>query len=146
MKALLFAIALVFSASATVVGYQPKSAEYSLSAPETTPAYAVLVLRKAKVEAELSELSDELTTQHPNLDSKRFELRALRREMAKIRAVETSHVSKLSSAVGNLILSKVALQVELNDLLVRLTPQHPDVTKKKNERGALAREIKNVLR
>ncbi len=146
MKALFFAIALVFSASAIVVGYEAKFAEYSLSAPETTPAYAVLVLRKAKVEAELSELSEELTNKHPSLEGKRFELRSIRREMAKMRAIETSHVSKLSTAVGNLILSKVALEVELNDLLVRLKPQHPDVRKKKIELGALAREIENVLR
>lgn len=146
MKVLLVAIALVAGASGTVVGCEPKSAEYLLSAPETTPAYAVLVLRKAKVEAELSQLSEELTNEHPSLNRKRIELRAIRREMAKMRAVETSHVNKLSSTVGNLILSKVALEVELNDLLVRLKPQHPDVTKKRSEFAALAREIENILR
>jgi hypothetical protein len=66
--------------------------------------------------------------------------------MAKMRAVETAHVSKLSSTVGDLILSKVALEVELHDLLVRLKSQHPDVTKKQFELAALAREIENVLR
>jgi uncharacterized protein involved in exopolysaccharide biosynthesis len=146
MKALLVAIALAVSASGIVVGYEPKSAECLLSAPETTPAYGVLVLRKAKVEAEFSELSEKLTNEHPTLDSKRFELRAIRREMAKMRAVETTDVSKLSNAVGNLILSKVALEVELNDLLVQLKPQHPDVTKKSVELAALEREIENLLR
>ena len=146
MKVLLVAIALVVSASGIVVGCEPKSAEYLLSAPETTPAYAVLVLRKAKVEAELSQLSEELTNEHPSLDTKRFELRAIKREMTRMRAVETSRVSRLSGAVGNLILSKVAIQVELNELLVQLTPQHPDVTKKKVELAALEREIENVLR
>ena len=146
MKVLLVAIALVVSASGIVVGCEPKSAEYLLSAPDTTPAYAVLVLRKAKVEAELSQLSEELTNEHPSLDTKRFELRAIKREMTRMRAVETSRVSRLSGAVGNLILSKVAIQVELNELLVQLTPQHPDVTKKKVELAALEREIENVLR
>jgi uncharacterized protein involved in exopolysaccharide biosynthesis len=65
--------------------------------------------------------------------------------MAKMRAVETSHVSRLSSAVGNLILSKVAVEVELNDLLVGLKPQHPDVTKKRSELAALEREIENIF-
>ena len=146
MKALLVTIALVVSVSGIVVGYEPNSAECLLTAPETTPAYGVLILRKAKVETELSELSEELTNEHPSLDSKRFELRAIRREMAKMRALQTSHVGRLSSAVGNLILSKVAVQVELNDLLVRLTPQHPDVTKKRSELAALGREIQNILR
>jgi uncharacterized protein involved in exopolysaccharide biosynthesis len=146
MKGLLVAIALAVGASGIVVGNELQSADCLSSAPEATPAYGALVLRKAKVEAELSKLSQELTNEHPSLDSKRFELRAIRREMAKMRAVETPHVSKLSSAVGNLILSKVALQVELNDLLVRLKPQHSDVTKKEFELATLAREIENVLR
>lgn len=146
MKELLLAIALVISVSGIVVGYEPKSGECLLTAPETTPAYAVLILRKAKVETELSELSGELTNEHPSLDSKRFELRAIRREMAKMRALQTSHVSRLSTAVGNLILSKVAVQVELNDLLAQLTPQHPEVTKKRVELAVLQREIENILR
>ena len=146
MKALLVAIALVISAAGIAVGYEPNTAECLVNAPETTPAYGVLVLRKAKLDAEVSELSEQLTHSHPTLDSKRFELRALRREMAKMRAVETSHISKLSSTVGNLILSKVALEAELNDLLVQLTPQHPDVTKKRVELAALRREIANILR
>ena len=145
MKALLVATALLVSASGIVVGCEPKSAEDLLSAPETTPAYGALILRKAKVEAELSALSKELTNEHPSLDSKRFELRAIRREMAKMRAVETAHVSKLSSTVGDLILSKVALQVELHRLKARVTPQHPLVAQKSDELAALEREIENVL-
>ena len=146
MKQFLVAIALAVGASGIVVGCEPKPAEYLLSAPETTPAYAVLVLRKAKIEAELSQLTEELTNEHPTLESKRFELRAIKREMAKMRAVDTSRASKLSSAVGNLILSKVGLVVELNDLLARLTPQHPAVTKKRSELAALEREIENIVR
>ena len=145
MKAVLVAIALAVSASGIAVAYEPKAAECVLSAPETTPAYAVLVLRKAKVESELEDLSEKLTNEHPSLDAKRFELRALSVEMDKMRALEESHASKLSTAFGNLVLSKVALEVELNDLRYRLTPQHPDVTKKRAELAALEREIDKLL-
>ena len=55
-------------------------------------------------------------------------------------------MSKLSTTFGSLILSKVALEVELNDLLVRLTSEHPDVKKKRIELVVLEREITNVLR
>jgi len=51
----------------------------------------------------------------------------------------------LSTTFGSLILSKVALEVELN-LLVRLTSKHPDVKKKRTELAVLEREITNVLR
>jgi uncharacterized protein involved in exopolysaccharide biosynthesis len=66
--------------------------------------------------------------------------------MDRMRAVEKSRVSKLSNTYGTLILSKVVLEVELNDLLTHLTPQHPDVTKKRLELAALEREIENLLR
>lgn len=145
MKALLVVIALAVGASGTVAGYEQQSAERGSSAAETTPAYGRLVLRKATVESELAELSATVTYQHPSLEAKRFELRAIRREMEKMRAVEESRVNNLSSAVGDLILSKVALEVELNGLMARLTPQHPEVAKKRDELAALEREIESVL-
>ena len=146
MKALIFAVALTVCASGIVVGYEPQSAECLSSAPETTPAYGVLILRRATVRSELADLSGRLTNEHPSLDMKRSELRAITREMDRMRAVEKSRVCKLSQTFGALILSKVDLEVELNDVLVRLTPQHPEVTKKRIELAALQREIENVLR
>ena len=146
MKGLLVAIALAVGASGIVVGYQPQSAECFSSRPETTPAYAVLVLRKAIVRSELADLSGRLTNEHPSLHAKRFELRAISLEMDKMRAIEKSRVSKLSTTFGALILSKVVAEVELNELLIRLTPQHPEVTKKRLELAALKREIENLVR
>lgn len=146
MKQFLVAIALLVAASSVVVGRAPQSAERLSTSPETTPAYAVLVRRKAAVEAELAQLSEQATYKHPSIASKRFELHAIRAEMNKLLAVEQSQAAKLSSSVGGLILSKVALEVELNDLSGRLTFQHPDVEKKRLELAALEREIENILR
>jgi uncharacterized protein involved in exopolysaccharide biosynthesis len=146
MKGLLVAVVLTVSASGNVVAYGPQSAESLSSAAETSPAYGVLVRRKATVISELADLSERLTYKHPSLETKRFELRAIKLEMDRMRAVEKSRVSKLSNTYGTLILSKVVLEVELNDLLTHLTPQHPDVTKKRLELAALEREIENLLR
>ena len=146
MKRFLVAITLALGVSSVVGGYKPQFPERLSDAPETTPAYGVLVLRKATVESELVDLSGRLTNQHPSVQSKKFELHAIRLEMNKMRALEKSQVSKLSTTFGSLILSKVALEVELNDLLVRLTSEHPDVKKKRIELAVLEREITNVLR
>lgn len=144
MKQFLVALALLVAASSVVVGCEPQSAQQSI-APETTPAYAVLVLRKAAVEADLAQLSELVTSDHPSIGSKRFELQAISYEMTKMLAVEQSRTAKLSSSVGNLILSKVALEVELNELSGKFTSQHPDIKKKALELVALAREIENIL-
>jgi|SRR5215216_1444580 len=146
MKRFLVAITLALGVSSIVAGYKLQSAERLPDAPETTPAYGVLVLRKATVESELVDLSGRLTNQHPSVQSKEFELHAIRIEMNKMRALEKSQVIKLSITFGSLILSKVALEVELNHLLVRLTSEHPDVKKKRTELAVLEREITNVLR
>lgn len=146
MKEFLIAIALAVGAAGVVVGHEPQSAERFSTAPETTPAYGVLVLRKVTLKSELADLSGTLTSAHPRVHSKRFELRAISREMNKMRAVDKSCVSKLSSTVGGLILRKVAVEVELNELMASFTSEHPDVKKKRLELTALEREIENVLR
>ena len=140
MRGLLVAITLLLGASGVVVG-----SERVLSGPETTPAYGVLVLRKATVESELTDLSERFTNEHPSLEAKRFELRAISIEMDKMRGLEESQANKLSRTFGDLILSKIDLEVQLNDLQGRLTWQHPDVTKKRVELAALEREIEKLL-
>jgi uncharacterized protein involved in exopolysaccharide biosynthesis len=146
MKQFLVGIALAVGSLGVVVGYAAQSDKHISSSPETTPAYGVLVLHKVAVESELADLSERLTSEHPSVKRKRFELRAIRIEMSKMRTVEKSRVTKLSSTVGSLILSKVALEVELNDLQGSLTSQHPDVKKKSRDLAALEREIESVLR
>lgn len=145
MRTFIIAIALAISVAGVVVGYEPQSADVLASAPEVTPAYGVLVLRKAAVESELAHLSETVTSTHPSVVSKRYESRSLAREMNKLRAVDKSRVTKLSSTVGDLILHKVALDVELNDLLGSVTFSHPDLKKKRLELAALEREIKKLL-
>ena len=146
MKRFVIAVALVIAASYVVVGCEPQLAEGSGSAAQTTPAYGVLVLRKAALEAELADLLDRVTRTHPSVESKRFELRAIQLEMRKVLAFQPARAAKLSSTVGNLILHKVALEVELKNLLGNFTSQHPDVKKKTVELAALEREIENILR
>ena len=123
MKRFLAALALTVAATFAVVGYTQQSAERLSSDPKATSAYGVLVLRKVAVEAELVDLSGVFASQHPDVESKRFELNAIMLEMEKMQAIEKSRVSKLSDTYGNLILHKVALEVELNHLLGSFKPQ-----------------------
>lgn len=106
MKRFLTALTLTVAASYVVVGYSPQSGGSLSSDPKTTPAYGVLVLRKASVEAELADLSGMFTSQHPSVESKRFESSVIGFEMSKVAAVEKSLVHKLSDTYGGLILRK----------------------------------------
>jgi uncharacterized protein involved in exopolysaccharide biosynthesis len=146
MRRLFAALALTLAASFVADGFAPQPSGGFNNDPKATPAYSVLVLRKAAVEAELKDLSSRLTDGSLGVRAKRFELGAISREMERMQSVARESVPKLSNAFGNLILSKVALEVELNGLLNNYTPEYPGVKKKRVELAALEREIENLLK
>ena len=145
MKRLLAALALTLAASYAAAGSVPRAAEGLSDDPKTTPAYGVLVLRKAALEAESADLSSRFTDESEEVRTKRFELSAIAREMGRMQRIGKARAQRLSDTYGNLVLSKVALEVELNGLVKRFTPEHPDVKKKRAELAAMERELKNIL-
>ena len=146
MKRLFAVLGLTIAVSFIAAGSAPQSAGGLDHEPKATPAYAVLVLRKAAVEADLADLSSKLTDSSMDVRSKRFELNAISREMERMRDVARDSVPRLTNTYGNLILSKVALEVELNGLLNNYTPEYPHVKKKRSELAALEREIEHLLK
>lgn len=146
MKRLFAAVALTLAASLVAAGSEPQTAEGASEEPKTTPAYAALVLRKAAAAAELADLSTRLTNESREVRAKHVELSLLRREMRAMQAVGRDGVAKLSNAYGQLVLSKVALEVELYGLRDRYTEGHPAVKKKRVELHFLARQLEDILR
>ena len=146
MKRFFAVFTITLAASFVAVAFAPQSVRGFTNDPKATPAYSVLVLRKAAVEADLADLSSKLTDDSVGVRAKRFELNAISREMDRMQTVARDSVPKLSNAYGNLILSKVALEVELNGLLNNYTSKYPDVKKKMAEIDALEREIGNLLK
>lgn len=146
MRRMLAAFVLTFAASFAVVGHTRQSAKGAQGDARVTSAYRVLILRKAAVEAELTDLSRKFTSRHPDVRRKRFELSAIGLEMEKLRATGKRLLPKLSDAYGNLLLRKVTLKVGLNDLLGNFSPQHPEVLKTRAELLSLDLELENILR
>jgi uncharacterized protein involved in exopolysaccharide biosynthesis len=146
MKKFLAALAITIAATYVAAGFTQQTVEEQSKTPKATPAYEVLVLRKVAVEAELADLSSRFTVSSPTVEAKYFELSTIVREMQSMQGIESAHVSKLSAAYGNLILRRVALEVELDGLLRSYTPQHPDVNKKRVELNSLQRELSEILK
>ena len=146
MKRLCAALAFAVAASFVAAGSTPRPAGGVPHDPKTTPAYGVLALRKAAVEADLADLSSKLTEDSRDVRARRFELSAIGREMERMRKVGRGDVPKLSNTYGALILSKVALEVELDGLLSSFTPEYPEVKRKRVELAALERELADILK
>jgi uncharacterized protein involved in exopolysaccharide biosynthesis len=146
MKKFLAVLAITIAASYVAAGFTGQTADGQSNAAKATPAYEVLVLRQVAVEAELADLSSKFTGSSLTVEARRFELSTIAREMWSMRKIESANVPKLSGVYGNLILRKVALEVELDGLLRSYTPQHPDVNKKRVELDALQRELRKMLK
>ena len=145
MRRLFAALALATAASVVAVaGPGPQSAEGE--DPKATSAYAALVLRKVAVAADLADLSSRLTNESREVQARQVELSLLRREMEAMQAVGRDGVAKLSNAYGQLVLRKVALEVELYGLRDSYTAAHPDVKRKRVELQILRRELEDILK
>ena len=112
----------------------------------STPAYEVLVLRRVAVTAELGDRRERLTSEHPDVRRVADELRLLNVEIERIATIESSQLSKLTAVYGRLILKRVALQVEANELRHQYIAGYPLLRQKQRELSALEFEIESLLR
>jgi len=113
---------------------------------KATPAYEMLIVRRAAIRAELVEQKETLTSHHPDVERTGYEFSLLNIEIEKMLASERSQISKLSRVYGQLILRKIDLQVGEHDLRNQLTLTHPDLKKKRIELDAIQQEIDDLLR
>lgn len=97
---------------------------------EETRAYTMLREREAAAQAELEKMLAAYTPTFPGVRSRQFELEVIAREAARILSTEQSRLERLSAAYGELVLRRVALEVEVRDALASYTPRHPLVREK----------------
>jgi hypothetical protein len=97
---------------------------------EETRAYGMLRAREAAAQAELEKLLTAYTPAFPAVRSKQFELEVIARESARMLATEQGRLERLSAAYGELVLRRVALEIEVREALTKYTPRHPLVREK----------------
>ena len=149
-----FFLCVIFTVGFTVVcGAQTaansvsnKSASsQTTSAVKSSPAYAEILLQKVTLEAELAELTETYTETHPKVVETRFRLNIIEQAMNKILAVKPSDSSKLTLALGKIILQRVEFEAELEDLRKKYNDQHPDVKRAKRKVDIFDNAIKEIL-
>lgn len=112
---------------------------------KSTAAYAELVNRKVEVEAEYKELLVDYTEEHPKVKVKRVELASLNLEMEKISSMDAAMIPKLTVSYGKLLIRKIELEREVNELLLKFSEEHPSVIKAKEKVAVLDKEIQKIL-
>ena len=140
---ILMVLTVVLAVTALASRQQPV---VTLADVKATPAYEMLIVRRAAIRAELVEQKETLTSQHPDVERTGYELSLLNMEIEKMLGSERSQISKLSRVYGQLILRKIDLQVQEHELRNQLTRAHPDLKKKRIELDAIQQEIDDLLR
>lgn len=112
---------------------------------KSSPAYAEILLRKTELLSELESLLVEYTEEYPKVRELRFETELLQKELDKLLAINPAESSKLSAALGKLMVRKCELESELFSLRKEFNDQHPDVKRAKRKLEIFEAAIKDIL-
>jgi predicted nuclease with TOPRIM domain len=146
-KFVLTALFLMLSATvcAAQIKTKPVAATTAAQSVKSTPAYAEVLLRKTELLSELESLLVEYTEEYPKVKELRFETGLLQKELDKLLAMSTGDASKLSAALGKLMVRKCELNADLWALQLQFNDQHPDVKRAKRKVEIFEAAINDIL-
>lgn len=151
MKFLLFIGCLVLFCGAVGVNSQtparPKASQTVAQAQtaRSTPAYAEVILRRAEIESELEGLLLDFTEDYPKVKQSRFGLANLRKQADMLLAVKPAEHSRLTLALGKLLVRRNDLETDLWVLQQSFADEHPDVKRARKKVEIFERAIKEIL-
>lgn len=127
----LLAIAIITLLSAAAFGQETDSKGKSIrDFPDyvrASPAFAEVIYRKAVLESELEGLLVKYTNQYPKVAEIRFQLAELELALGKLLDVPADEKSKLSIALGKLMVQRAEYAAELDALKRKYNDSHPEV-------------------
>src|SRR6476661_350708 len=114
-------------------------------AARSSPAFSEVILRRAEIESELESLLMEFTEEYPKVKADRYTLAQLQKQLDILLAVKPAEASKLTLALGKLMVKKVELDTDLWSLQQSLADGHPDVKRAKKKVEIFDKAIKEIL-
>ena len=110
---------------------------------KSSPAYAEVLLRKTELLSELEALLVEYTEEYSKVKEIRFETGLLQKELDRLTAA--GDASKLSAALGRLMVRKCQVGVDLWALQQQFNDQHTDVKRAKRKSEIFEAAINEIL-
>ena len=144
---LITAIALIAAngASAQKPAASPGAVAADTKAVRSSPAYSEVILRKTELESELESLLLDFTEEYPKVKENRHSLAEMQKHIDALLAIKPADTSKLTLALGKLIVRRVELGSELWTLQQTLADGHPDVKRAKRKVEIYDRSIREIL-
>lgn len=143
MRKLILFLSIILTFS--MIGFAQVKPKTVANPIKTSPAYAEVLLRKVEVESDLEALLLDYTDAYSKVKEAKAKLALLQKELDKLLALNPSEVSRLTVAVGKLIVGKVEEESELNLLLQTLNEKNPDVIRAKKRVEIFEKAIKELF-
>jgi uncharacterized protein involved in exopolysaccharide biosynthesis len=116
-----------------------------VSSIRSSPAFAEVLLRKTELRADLESFLADYTEQNPKILDARFELAALDKAIDRLFSVRPSELSKLTLALGKMLVRKAGLEADLLRLGRTYNDDHPEVKRLKRKIEIYETSIKEIL-
>ena len=110
-----------------------------------SPTYAELVLRRTELASSLESLILEYTEEYPKVKEIRHVLTLIDRESERLAKIRPTEQSRLTLALGKLIVRKVELETDLWNLQKNYKDEHPDVKRAKRKVEIYENAILEIL-
>lgn len=117
----------------------------SNSAVKSSPAFAELLLRKVERESELEEFALDYTDEYPKVKEIKFELNLINQAIDRVLAVKAADSSKLTLALGKLLVRKAELGTDLWKLHQQFPEERPEVKRLRRKIEVFERAIKEIV-
>ena len=108
-------------------------------------AYAEVLLRTTEVRAEIESTAPDHTEASTKMIDLRSELDILERTAARLSSSRPSDSSKLTLALGKLLVRKAELDADLSRLLRKYKAEHPDVRRAARKAEIFEAAIREIL-
>lgn len=112
---------------------------------KNSPAYAELLLRKTELASQVEDMLVDYTEDYPKLKESRYELGLLNRQIEKLLATNPAEASKLTLALGKLMLRKAEFETDHWILLQQYKEEHPDVKRAKRKVETFEKAVNEIL-
>lgn len=112
---------------------------------KSTLAFAEVLLRKTELEAELESLLISYTEEFPKVKEIRYESDSLKKAMERLAAVKSVETSKLTLALGKLMVRKAELETDLWNLRRKYDDNHPETKRARRKIEIYEAAIKEIL-
>jgi uncharacterized protein involved in exopolysaccharide biosynthesis len=114
-------------------------------AAKSSPAYAEILLQKTELESQLEDFAADYTDDFPKVKELRFQLGLIQKETDKLLAVSSADASKLSLALGKLIVRKIELETNLWLLQAQYKDDYPEVKRARRKLAVYEKAIREIL-